>query len=83
MEQYGSLWSPVAVSDDGKVIAGWGLGFQYYAGWVVRVDTVVVCHRDDDTPKPGHKAEAHTLRVDFPREFNAHLAHGDTVGRCP
>jgi hypothetical protein len=83
MEQWASLWEPTAVSDDGKVIAGWGNGFLGPAGWVLRIDSVLVCHHDDDEPKPGRKHAAETLSVAFPGEFDEHLAHGDTVGRCP
>jgi hypothetical protein len=82
MEQWISLWEPIAVSDDGKVIAGWGLGFQYSGGWVLKIDRVWVCHRDDNQPA-SRKHSAETLSVDFPREFDEHLKHGDTVGRCP
>ena len=83
MEQWYSLWEPIAISDNGKVIAGGGIGFYGPAGWVLRFDSVLVCHRDDDEPKPGRRHSAETLSVDFPAEFDEHLAHGDTLGRCP
>jgi len=76
MEQWSSLWTPMAVSDDGTTIAGWGVGFQWYGGWVLDMKKVFVCHAS-----PGHKAE--TIRVEFPKAFDEHLADGDTPGRCP
>jgi hypothetical protein len=76
MEQWYSLWTPMAVSDDGSTIAGWGVGFQWYGGWVLDMKKVFVCHAS-----PGHKAE--TIRVAFPKAFDEHLADGDTPGRCP
>ncbi len=81
-EQWISLWSPTAVSDDGKVLGGWGLGDLDYAGWVLRIDTAFVCHPSDSSPGPGTKGAAKTMKVDFPTEFDQHLAHGDTVGPC-
>ena len=81
-EQWISLWEPTAVSDDGKVIGGWGVGFIGDSGWVLRVDTAFVCHQSDSSPGTVEKAAAKTLKVEFPAEFNQHLAHGDTVGRC-
>jgi hypothetical protein len=83
MEQWLSLWEPTAISDDGKVMAGWGSGFLGSAGWVLRVDSTFVCHRSDDPPRAGRRHPGETLSVDFPREFDEHLAHGDTAGRCP
>jgi len=83
MEQWVSLWSPTAISDNGKVIAGWGVGFQYYAGWVLKIDKVFICHHDDDEPRAHRKHSGETLHVEFPREFDEHLEHGDTVGPCP
>jgi len=81
MEQWSSLWEPTAISDDGRTIGGWGLGFQYFAGWVLRIDTVLICHRE--LTNGGSTAEAETERVGFPEEFDRHMAHGDTFGRCP
>ena len=81
-EQWVSLWEPTAVSDDGKVIGGWGVGNIGDAGWVLRVDTAFVCHQSDTSPGAGEKDAAQTLKVEFPAEFDQHLAHGDTVGRC-
>ena len=78
IEQYLSLWQPMAISDDGTVLTGWGYGFQYYAGWVVKMPKVFVCHAEAD-----RHSESHTLSVDFPVAFDMHLGHGDTVGRCP
>jgi hypothetical protein len=83
MEQWSSLWEPIAVSADGKVIAGWGFGFLGPAGWVLRIDTAFVCHHDDAEPAARGKHPGETRRVDFPGEFDEHLAHGDTVGMCP
>ena len=71
---------PSAVSDNGKVIAGWGLGDIGYAGWVVKIDTAFICHQSNGTPGTGQKGT--TMKVDFPTQFDQHLAHGDTVGRC-
>ena len=76
MEQWYSLWTPMAVSDDGTTIAGWGVGFQWYGGWVLDLKKVFVCHAS-----PGQKPE--TMRVAFPKDFDQHLADGDTAGRCP
>jgi len=76
MEQWYSLWTPMAMSDDGGTITGWGLGFQYSAGWVLDMHQVLVCHID---PTTGPQ----TLRVNFPKAFDKHLADGDTPGRCP
>jgi len=78
MEQYYSLWQPMAISDDGTVLTGWGYGFQYYAGWVLKMPKAFVCHADDD-----RHSRSNTLSVAFPDGLDAHLAHGDTVGRCP
>jgi len=79
-EQWYSLWEPMAISDNGKVIGGWGLGDIGYAGWVVKIDTAFICHLPTTTPGAGAKGT--TMKVDFPTEFDQHLAHGDTVGRC-
>lgn len=81
MEQWWSLWEPIALSDDGRVIGGWGVGMLDYAGWVLKIDTAFVCHRHLDAPA-GSKRSTQTLSVRFPTEFDAHLAHGDVVGRC-
>jgi len=76
MEQWSSLWSPGAISDDGGTIAGTGLGFQYYGGWVLDLHKVFVCHGT-----PGSKPQ--TISVAFPAAFDQHLADGDIPGRCP
>jgi len=76
MEQWYTLYSPSAVSDDGGVITGVGLGFQFYGGWVLDMHKVFVCHA-----APGGNPQ--TIRVDFPKAFDQHLADGDTPGRCP
>ncbi len=81
-EQWFSLWEPTAISDDGKVIGGWGVGYIGYSGWVLKIDTAFVCHGSDSSRGTGKKASAQTLKVDFPTEFDQHLAHGDTVGPC-
>ncbi|HVP56404.1 MAG TPA: matrixin family metalloprotease [Candidatus Eisenbacteria bacterium] len=75
MEQWYSLWTPMAVSDDGGTIAGWGLGFQWFGGWVLDMHKAFVCHAT-----PGSKAQ--TISVAFPKAFDQHLADGDTPGRC-
>jgi uncharacterized membrane protein len=78
-EQWFSLWTPLAMSDDGTVIGGWGLGTQFFAGWLLDMKTVFVCHAETS----GTPTEPQTLSVPFPKDFDQHLAHGDTVGRCP
>ena len=78
MDQYTSLWSPMAMSDDGTVLAGWGLGFQWYAGWVVQMPKVFVCHLEKHERGGGH-----TISVDFPKGSDEHLLHGDALGPCP
>jgi hypothetical protein len=80
MEQWFSLWEPTSVSDDGRSIAGWGYGFLGPAGWVLRIDTAFVCHQS--AGKGGKVSPGQTMSVEFPGEFNEHLARGDTVGRC-
>jgi hypothetical protein len=81
MEQWSSLWEPTSVSDDGRSIAGWGYGFLGPAGWVLRIDRAFVCHQVTSTQ--GEKRPAgQTLSVEFPAEFNEHLARGDSVGHC-
>ena len=81
MEQWASLWETTAISDDGRTLGGFGLGFQYYAGWVLRIDHAFVCHQDGGSTYGG-RAQSRTLSVPFPDEFNEHLRHGDVVGRC-
>ena len=77
-EQLLSLWTPIAMSDDGAVLTGWGIGVQYYAGWVVQMPRAFVCHLER-----GERGQGHTRSVKFPTEFDVHLAHGDTDGPCP
>ena len=60
-----------------KVIAGWGLGYAGYSGRVLKIDKAFVCHAADSSTVAGQ-----SLSVDFPGDFDKHLAHGDTVGRC-
>ena len=48
IEQYGSLWTPMGMSDDGTVMTGWGFGFQGWAGWVLQMPKVVCL-----PPRPG------------------------------
>jgi hypothetical protein len=76
MEQWFSLWSPGSISADGTTIAGTGVGFQYYGGWVLDMHKAFVCHIGSLTGKP------ETISVDFPQAFDQHLANGDTPGRC-
>jgi hypothetical protein len=83
MEQWVSLWEPTSVSNDGRTIAGWGYGFLGPAGWVLRIDTAFVCHQPANTSQASKMRAGKTLNVEFPRKFDEHLAHGDTVGRCP
>ena len=75
MEQWYTLFSPSAISDDGATIAGVGVGYQFYGGWVLDLHKVFVCHA---TPV----GAPHTISVAFPKEFDQHLADGDTPGRC-
>ena len=81
MEQWVSLWEPSAVSDDGRTIGGWGVGFLAAAGWVLQIDTAFVCHHP--VSKAGTMHAGVTSSVEFPNEFDERLAAGDTVGRCP
>jgi Matrixin len=81
MEQWFSLWEPAAVSNDGRTISGWGYGFLGPAGWVLHIDTAFVCHAPNAGKGKKHES-GETLRVEFPGEFDQHLARGDTVGRC-
>lgn len=76
LEQWYTLYSPSAVSDEGGVIAGVGLGYQFYGGWVLDIHKVFVCHANG-SGKP------QTISVAFPKAFDQHLAEGDTPGRCP
>ena len=52
-EQFASLWTPKAMSDDGSVMAGWGIGTQYYAGWVLQMPKVFVCHLERERARRG------------------------------
>lgn len=81
MEQWISLWEPGSVSDDGRTIGGWGVGFLDAAGWVLQIDTAFVCHHPGAS-KGGKAGAGETLNVEFPGAFDEHLTHGDTVGRC-
>ncbi|HUO96121.1 MAG TPA: matrixin family metalloprotease [Steroidobacteraceae bacterium] len=82
MEQWLSLWEPEAMSSDGRTIAGWGVGLLGAAGWVLKIDKAFVCHHADAAPRHGSDP-GQTERVAFPEEFDEHLKHGDTAGRCP
>ena len=76
MEQWYSLWGPNTISQDGTTIAGVGVGFQYYGGWVLDMHKTFVCHIGTLSHKP------ETISVAFPKAFDQHLADGDTPGRC-
>jgi hypothetical protein len=82
MEQWYSLWEPLAVSNDGRSISGWGYGFLGPAGWVLRIDTAFVCHHSSEASQAGKSNAGETKKVGFPEEFDERLARGDTVGRC-
>jgi Matrixin len=82
MEQWSSLWEPQSVSNDGRTISGWGYGFLGPAGWVLRIDTAFVCHHSREASEGGKSNSGETKKVEFPEEFDEHLARGDTVGRC-
>ncbi len=60
-EQFWSLWTTTAMSDDGSVMAGWGIATQFYAGWVLQMPKVFVCHLEN-----GERGQGHTVSVDFP-----------------
>jgi hypothetical protein len=60
----------MVMSDDGSVIAGWGLGTQYFAGWVLEIKTAFVCHVESPSIIP------QTISVPFPVSFDQHLGHG-------
>ena len=76
IEQWYTLFGPGSISDDGTTIAGTGLGFLGYGGWVLDMHKVFVCHGE-----PGDKPR--TISVAFPKAFDKHLAEGDVPGRCP
>jgi hypothetical protein len=78
MEQYGSLWAPMAFSDDGTTLVGWGFGAQGYTGWVLKLSNAFVCHLE-----AGEHGAGHTVSASFPEGFDQHLKHGDSVGPCP
>jgi Matrixin len=78
MEQWFSLWSPGAISADGTTIAGTGVGFQFYGGWVLDLHKAFVCHATGSG-----SGQRQTISVAFPKAFDTHLADGDTPGRCP
>jgi Matrixin len=82
MEQWITLQSPQSVSNDGRTISGWGYGFLGPAGWVLRIDTAFVCHHSREGSEGGKSHSGETKKVEFPEEFDEHLARGDTVGRC-
>lgn len=81
-DQWYSLWGVGSISGDGTVIAGTGIGMMGYAGWVLKIDTAFVCHASTASPGAAVKARPQTVKVKFPTEFDQHLAHGDTAGRC-
>ncbi len=83
MEQWTSLWETTAMSEDGRTLGGFGVGFQGYAGWILRIDAAFVCHLGTSAHPSATWRGASTLSVEFPGEFDEHLRHGDTVGRCP
>jgi hypothetical protein len=73
-----NAWTPMAMSDDGSVVGGWGFGNLANFGWVVQINKAFICHADR-----GRYSRTHTISVDFPAGLDAHLAHGDTAGACP
>jgi uncharacterized membrane protein len=76
LESVDTLWTPLAMSDDGSVIGGWSAGKGAFIGWVLQIPRAFVCH-----VSPNDKAP-HTMDVAFPGTFDQHLKHGDTVGPC-
>jgi len=81
IEQWYSLWEPIAISDDGRTIGGWGVGSLFYAGWVLGIERAFVCHRHLGQSGAPSRLEAEAQSVEFPKEFDRHLAHDDVVGR--
>ena len=76
MDQWDTLFAPGSISDGGTTLAGTGIGFLGYAGWVLDMHKAFVCHGT-----PGSKTQ--TISVAFPKAFDQHLADGDIPGRCP
>lgn len=72
-----ALVSPVTLSNDGKVVGGWGYSPYSRQGWIVDMPKVVVCHAS-----PGNPANKKTLDVAWPDGLPSHLLHGDTIGQC-
>lgn len=71
------LTSAPAVSDDGQTIGGVGFSPLGQQGFLVRIETAIVCHT------PAKKPSVHrSTAVAFPKAFGEHLAHGDTMGLC-
>lgn len=67
MEQWYSLWEPIAMSDDGRTIGDFGIGFLGYAGWVVHIDRAFVCHHEGGD-RHGAAAAGRTWSVEFTGE---------------
>jgi len=73
----GNLWTPMAVSEDGRVVGGWAYANLANFGWVLQIPKAFVCHTSPRNPDKGH-----TISISFPEAFNEHLAHGDLAGPC-
>lgn len=71
MEAFNNLLlGPLAISGDGKTIAGWGAGPQSYVSFAVTLDQVWICDK------------GRSKMVGFPGAMSAHLAKGAEVGMC-
>ncbi|MGH9870418.1 MAG: hypothetical protein ACREAA_19970 [Candidatus Polarisedimenticolia bacterium] len=68
----------LAVSADGRRIAGGAASLFGNLGWILDTPKSVLCHRPPD--HPGGKTI--TIDVTFPQGVPDHLAHGDTFGMC-
>ena len=72
------LLSNQAVSRDGKTVSGWApTPYTNAQGYVIDLDTVVMCAPDAIDPAVGH-----TVVVDFPHQMGCYLEHGATIGYC-
>ncbi|WP_164019772.1 hypothetical protein [Pyxidicoccus trucidator] len=74
VEQW-DLGTPMAISENGRVITGWGFGPLGTQGWAVTLKKVAVCV-DPKGKKPK------TKQVSFPHGMNDQLRKGAIPGRC-
>jgi hypothetical protein len=66
-----SVCEPIRRIAGSPHVFGTRLGVLEYSGQAAG------CHSDS-----GNSDNGHTMSVPFPEQFDAHLAHGDTVGPC-